>query len=221
MKHKAIRTILLLALLATFGCASGPQFVSEQTVEEKLARLTLGRTTMQDIETTFGAPNLREKRLWVYNLADTAVDFSELRSPIMSGLIPPMPFNVPTNTRALISLWFNDSGKIKGLEVSRYFSAPYTHDYWYLIKESSENPLESIARMGELSGFKVSGLEKSKRTFKLENASSKAQIAVTLDNQTLHIISTNPYDRLSNEYRVFVKGETAFIDGVSKSESLE
>lgn len=221
MKAKAIRNFLLLALLTTSGCASGPQLVSEQTVEEKLARVTLGQTTMQDIETTFGSPHLREKRLWVYNLADTSVDFSELRTPLMSGLLPPLPFNVPTNTRALISLWFNDTGKIKGLEVSRYFAAPYTHDYWYLIKESSENPLESFARMGESNGFKVSGLDKSKRTFRLENASSKAKIAVTLDNQTLHITSTNPYDRLSNEYRIFVKGETAFIDGVSRSESLE
>ena len=218
--RQAILAALLPALLLAHACSSG-QLVSEQTVEEKLAKVTLGRTTMADVEAAFGAPQLKDKRLWAYNLADTSVDFAEVRTPIMPGLIPPLPATVPTNTRALITVRFNEAGTVKGLEVSRYFSAPYTHDYWYLVRESSENNLNSVARIGGSSGFKVLALDKAARSLTLEDAGSKARMAVTLDNQILHIISTNPYDRLSNEYRVFVKRETAFIDGLSRSEVVQ
>jgi hypothetical protein len=220
MARKAIRGILLAPLLAAYGCSSG-QLISQQTVEEKLARITLGQTTMADVDATFGTPYLKEKQLWVYNLADTEPGFTEVKSPVMAGLIPPMPTTVTTNTRALITLRFTEAGRVKGLEVARYFSAPYMHDYWYLLKEPSESQLESVARLGESSGFKVVGLDKALRTFTLQDAGSKARMAVTLDNQTLHISSTNPHDRLSAEYRVFVKRESAFTDGVARSEVVQ
>jgi len=216
----ARKAILLVALLSIQGCSSG-QLISQQTVEEKLARVTLGRTTTADVEATFGTPYLKDKRLWVYNLADTEPGFTEIKSPVMPGLIPPMPTTVATNTRALITMRFNEAGTVKGLEVARYFSDPYMHDYWYLLKESPANQLESVALLGESSGFKVLELDKAARTFTLQDASSKARMAVTFDNQMLHITSTNPHDRLSAEYRVFVKKESAFTDGVARSEVVQ
>ena len=220
MTRKAVRVILLMATVVAQGCASG-QLISQQTVEEKLARVTLGRTTMADVEATFGTPYLKEKQFWVYNLADTEPGFTEVKSPVMAGLIPPIPTTVSTNTRALITARFNEAGIVKGLEVERYFSSPYTHDYWYLVKDSSDNQLQSVARMGESNGFKVVDWDKEARHFSLEDPSNKARLTVTLDNQTLHITSTNPYSRLSNEYRVFVKRESAFAEAVTRSDVVQ
>ena len=218
--HKAIRTIILLASLAMQGCGS-PQFVSEQTVEEKLARVRLGQTTMAEVEATFGVADLKDKRLWVYNLADTSTDFAEVKGRLGSGLIPPMPMTVSTNTRVLLTVRCTEAGIVKGLEVSRYFTAPYRSDYWYLVKESSTSDLASVARIGESSGFKVVALDFVSRTLNLEDAGSKGRMAVTLDNQALHITSVNPHDRLSKEYRIFSKRENAFIESVSGSDFVQ
>jgi len=220
MTRKAVRAILLVAALAAQGCSSG-QLISQQTVEEQVARVTVGQTTMAEVEATFGNPYLKEKQLWVYSLSDTESGFREVNTRVGAGLIPPIPTTVPTNTRALITLRFNDAGTVKGLEVARYFSSPYTHDYWYLVKESLVNNLEFLARVGESSGFKVVALDFVSRTLNLEDTGSKARMAVTLDNQTLHITSTNPYDRLSNEYRVFVKRESSFVDAVTRSDVVQ
>jgi len=218
--QKSFRTIILLVCLATQSCGS-TQLVSEQAVKEKLANVRLGQTTMAEVETTFGSANLKEKRLWVYNLADTSVDFADVNTRMMSGLIPPMPSTVSTNTRAVVTLRFTDGGTVKGLEVSRYFSAPYTNDYWYLVKKSSTSDLASVALIGESSGFKVVTLDFVSRTLNLEDTGSKARLTVTLDDQTLHIASTNPYDRLSNEYRIFSKRENAFTERVVTSEAVQ
>ena len=116
---------------------------------------------------------------------------------------------------------FNDAGTVKALEVARYFSSPYTHDYWYLLKGSSDEELESVARMGESNGFKVVGLDKAARNFTLQDPTNKASMSIVLENQTLHITSTNPYSRVSNEYRIFVKRESAFTDAVTRSEVVQ
>jgi len=222
MIQATIWAALLAAALTAQGCPSG-QLISQQTVEEKVARVALGQTTMAEVEATFGSPYLKEKQLWVYNLSDTEPGFKEVNAPysVGAGLIPPIPTTVATNTRALITLRFNDAGTVKALEVARYFSSPYTHDYWYLVKESSVNNLEFLARIGESSGFKVAAVDFVSHTLNLEDTGSKARMAVTLDNQTLHITSTNPYSRVSNEYRIFVKRESAFTDAVTRSEVVQ
>jgi hypothetical protein len=90
-----------------------------------------------------------------------------------------------------------------------------------LVKESSVNNLEFLVRIGESSGFKVAAVDFVSHTLNLEDTGSKARMAVTLDNQTLHITSTNPYSRVSNEYRIFVKRESAFTDAVTRSEVVQ
>jgi len=221
MLIKLFRTFFVLGLLVAQGCAPKTEFVSQQAVEEKVSRITLGQTTMPEVEAIFGVAQLKDARFWAYNMADTTMDFTEVKTRIMPGMIPPMPTNVPTNTRALVTVRFDEPGTVKGLEISRYFSAPYIHDYWYLVRPGPENPLESAARLGEANGFKVSGLEKSARSIALESTGSKARINVSFENQILHITSTNPYDRLSAEYRVFVKRESAFIASLLELEALE
>ena len=221
MRNKKTCIILLLLVLMAYGCSSSPEFVSQQSVEDKVARVKLGETTRNEVEAIFGAPQVRDKRLWAYNFSDTDTDFREMRAAVWAGLMPEMSLTVPTNTRALITLRFGDADKVKGLEVARYFSEPYTHDYWYLVKVPTDKVLQVVAGIGERNGFKVSRSNETPNTFKLEEPGSKASMTVTLENQTLHLTSNNPYDRLSTEYRIFVKRETAFIDNLSSSESLE
>jgi len=216
----SIGAVLLTTTLAVSGCPSG-QLISQQSVEEKVARVTLGQTTNSEVEATFGSPNLKEKQLWVYSFSDTEPGFKTIDSRIGASLIPPIPTTVITNTRALITVRLSDAGIVKGLEVQRYFSSPYTQDYWYLLKESSDKPLEAVARIGESNGFKVVAFDKAAGNFTLQDPSTKASMTVTLQGQMLHITSTNPYDRISNQYRGFVKREGAFIDTVTQSEVVQ
>jgi len=60
---------------------------------------------------------------------------------------------MPTNTRALITVRFIESGTVNGLEVTRFCDLPFANDYWYLIKGCTENILESVARAGETGNF--------------------------------------------------------------------
>jgi hypothetical protein len=221
MRNKKCCIILLLLALAAYGCSSSPEFVSQQSVEDKIARVKLGETTRNEVEAIFGAPQVKDKRLWAYNFTDTDKDFREVKSAVWAGLMPPLSLTVPTNTRALVTLRFDDADKVKGLEVSRYFSEPYTHDYWYLVKGPTDKVVQAVAGIGERNGFKVTRSNETPNALKLEEPGSKASMTATLDNQTLHLMSNNPYDRLSTEYRIFVKRETAFIDNVSSSESLD
>jgi len=216
----SIGSILLAAALAVSGCPSG-QSVSQQSVEEKVARVVLGQTTSSEVEATFGSPYLKVRQLWYYNFSDTEPGFKTVNTRIGASMIPPLPTTVSTNTRALITLRVSDAGIVTGLEVQRYFSPPYMQDYWYLLKESSDKQLEAIARMGESNGFKVVALDKAAGKFTLQDPSSKASIAVTVQGQMLHITSTNPYDRVANEYRGFVKRENAFTDAVAQSEVVQ
>ena len=54
--------------------------------------------------------------------------------------------------------------------------------------------------------------------FTLEDGTSNARVVVKLENQTLHITSKNPHDRLTSEYRVFSKKERAFTNNVSAAD---
>lgn len=201
---------LLVAALFAHGCAG--QVISEQSVENKLAQVKLGVTTKAEIENLLGNEHGAENLRWIYNLSDTALGISG-QDARMAGALPVRV--APTNTRALITVRFTESGTVNGLEVARFFNPPFTNDYWYLIKGGTENILESAAHAGETSNFRVVGFDKSADSFALEDDLSKARITVTLEKQTLHITSINPHGQVTREYRVFAKRESAFIDKIS------
>src|ERR1051325_8514732 len=154
-------TVALIACIFAFaaGCSTSPQYVSQESVEAKIASVMPGQTTMGDVQVTFGPAHLMESRFWVYNFSDTDMDLTEYRTRFFGRSITPLPFslasNVPTNTRALITFRFNDAGVVKGFEVERYFVRPYIHDYWYLVKPEPETALKKVAEIGDTSGFKV------------------------------------------------------------------
>lgn len=79
-------SLLFGAALLVHGCAA-VQVVSEQSVENKIAKVKLGVTTKADIETLLGnehgAGNLR----WVYKLSDSVWEISEKKQG-GSGYIP-------------------------------------------------------------------------------------------------------------------------------------
>ena len=201
---------LFVAALFVHGCAG--EVISEQSVENKLANVTLGVTTKAEIENLLGNKHGAENLRWIYNLSDTAMGISGSDERAAGAL----PFRVaPTNTRALITVRFTESGTVNGLEVARFFKPPFTSDYWYLIKAGTENILESAAQAGETSNFRVIGFDKSAGRFALEDDLSKARITVTLEKQILHITSINPHSQTTREYRAFAKRESALIDKIS------
>ena len=202
---------LLFAALFVHGCAG--QVISEQSVENKLAKVKLGVTTKAEIENLLGNEHGTENFRWIYNLSDTALGINRRQ---YTGLFDGSPITVaPINTRALIIVRFTDSGTVNGLEVARFFNHPFTNDYWYLIKGGTENILESAKHAGETSNFRVVGFDKSADSFALEDDLSKARITVRLEKQTLHITSINPHGQVTQEYRVFTKRESALIDKIS------
>ena len=217
--RKSIRSLLLLIALWIQGCGS-TEFVSQQSVEDKIARIKLGETSRADVETILGPEHSSERHIWVYNLSDTSFEMAERQSGRFKGILPIMPMNAPTNTRALVTVRFSEKGIVKGLDVERYFDAPYTNDYWYWMNGSSENALEPVSHMATASGLRVVNLDKAKGTLTLDDGAGKARLVVTANQQTLHIQSINPYDRLSNEYRVFKKREVAFTEKIDNSETI-
>ena len=81
-----------------------------------------------------------------------------------------------------------------------------------------DRTLEAASRAGETSNFRVSELDKSAgRLLLLENAPTDARISVKLEKQTLHITSVNPYERMSDQYRLFSRREAQFIERISAS----
>jgi hypothetical protein len=204
-------SFLLGATLLVHGCAA-VQVVSEQSVENKIAKVKLGVTTKADIENLLGNEHGAENLRWVYNLSDSAWEISEQKTGMGAGIFPLSV--ATTDTRALITVHFTESGTVNGLEVERFFNPPFINDYWYLIKKGAENILKSAERAAETSNFRVVGFDNSAGRFALEGALSKTQVTVILEKQILHITSVNPYGRLTNEYRVFTKREGAFIDKI-------
>jgi len=94
------------------------------------------------------------------------------------------------------------------------------NDYWYITKDGAQNILDSIVRAAEESEFRVAESDKTTKRLALEDTSSNARTLVQLENQTLHITSRNPHDRLTSEYRVFIKRESMFINKVSTAEFI-
>jgi hypothetical protein len=216
----AYRLIAIL-FISLAACTQAPQLVSQPEVEQKLARIVVGQSSKADVESILGVAKPKEANFWVYNIGDTATEFTTVKSRILESAIPPLPVTTITNTRVLATVHFDSAGVVKGLETARFFSAPYVNEYRYRVKGAPDKILESVAKLGEGVGFKASALDKGGGTFTLEHAGSKARMAVSLSEQLLHVTSTNPHDRLSNEYRAYTKGEVTFTEKLANAEWVE
>ena len=210
--------LLLLALLAIYGCSSSPELVS---VEDKIARLRLGQTGKIEVEGIFGVEHGNDRNRWAYNFSDRQFEIFERRQGAGLGALPITPGVIPINTRALVVVTFNETGVVKRIEVARFFDEPFVNDYWYIVKEAAKDPMESLASLGESIGFKAAGLDREAGTFTLEDPSSKARIAIKLDGRILRVTSRNPHHRLGNEYRVYSKRESAFTNSIAESDLIQ
>ena len=210
--------LLLLALLAIYGCSSSPELVS---VEDKIARLRLGQTGKIEVESIFGVEHDNDRNRWAYNFSDRQFEIFERRQGAGLGALPITAGVIPINTRALVVVTFNETGVVKRIEVARFFDEPFVNDYWYIVKETAKDPMESLASLGESIGFKAAGLDRDAGTFTLEDPNSKARIAVKLDGQILRVTSRNPHHRLANEYRVYSKRESAFTNSIAESDLIQ
>ena len=213
--------VLILALISVYGCVHSPQFISETTVEDKIARLKIGQTGKSEVEMIFGPEHGYDRNRWVYHFADTQFEITRAGQASGNPSIPIAAGVVSTNTRALVTLRFNEAGILKHIEVARFFGEPFVNDYWYMVNKSVKDPLDSVARKGESIGFKVTELDKTTGSFGLEDPAGKARIAVKLDGEILRITSTNPHYRTGIEYRLFSKRETAFTNSIADSELVQ
>ena len=220
---------LFMALVFATGCATG-QFISQEKLQEQVGKIQVGFTTQKEIENLFGKPYLIENRSWTYSLSDTGLENSPrivLSSEQSKGLLEqvtfrlfarviPIPKIMPTNTRALVTVRFNENDTVNALEVAQFFNVPFVNYYHFFLDRVTDGTLESVMRAGEMSNFHAADFDKSTGRFLLlEKGASDARIIVKLENQILHITSMNPYDRLSNEYRLFRRSETQLIERIS------
>lgn len=201
---------LVIALLVANGCTA-VRSVSEEDVQQKVSKIKLGLTTKEEIESLFGKEHTTEKFTWGYNLSDSAFGVSQSPRNGWSGLFPVTVTTVPTNTRALITVTFTDHQTVSTLHVKRFFNTPFVNDYFFLAPDPELNSAENVG------DSRVSGFDKSAGKSVLEDGSNNGQIVVEFKQPILHVRSINPYDRLSNAYRVFVKRETEFIETISAS----
>ena len=213
--------LVLLALVAIYGCSSSGQMIAEGTIEDRVAQLRVGESTKSDVERILGTNHDTDRNRWSYNFSDTVYEVAERRYAPSMGILPFNAGVVPTNTRAVVLMSFNDSGVIKHLEVARFFEDPFVNDYWFLVKKTGAEPLESIAALAEAVGMKVVGMDKDAGTFTLEDVGTKAKIAVTLEGQTMHLNSRNPHHRMAPEYRAFIKREYALTSSIVGSEVVQ
>ena len=218
---RRIYGLVILALVAIYGCTNSGQMIAEGSIEDRIALLRVGETTKSDVERILGTDHDTDRNRWSYNFSDTVYEVAERRYGPALGVLPFNAGVVATNTRAVVFMSFNNSGVIKHLEVARFFEDPFVNDYWYLVKKAGAEPLESIAALGESVGMKVVGLDKNAGTFTLEDIGTKAKIAVKLEGQTMHLNSRNPHHRLAPEYRAFIKREYALTSGIIDSEVVQ
>ena len=208
-------------LLAVAGCSTSGQVISESTMEERINALRIGHSTKTDVEKTLGLDHSSDRNRWGYNFSDTAFDISERKQGPGLGILPISAGVFPTNTRAVVTVAFNDTGVMKRLEVARFFEEPFINDYWYSIRDATKEPLDMIAKIGEAAGMKVVGLDKDIGMFTLEDNGTRAKIAVKLDGQTLRLTSRNPHHRLASEYRAYAKRESALTSRIAESEIVQ
>ena len=222
MKDKCIlmrwgKVFILGTLVALGGCSTSEKFVSESSIEERIAALRIGQSTKSDVENILGTDHSSDRNRWSYNISDTSFDIAERRQGPGLGILPVSAGVVRTNTRAVVTAAFDDTGVMKRLEVARFFDAPFINDYWYAVKDSADEPLPAIAKIAEAVGMKAVGLDKGAATFTLEDIGTKAKIAVKLNGKTLHLTSSNPHSRLASEYRAYTKREYALTNNIADS----
>jgi hypothetical protein len=213
---------MFLAVLAAYGCARG-QYISQEKLQEKVGKIEVGSTTQMEVENLFGKPYMTENHSWTYSLSDTGYESSPniLASSIgrdrAKRQVIPIPAILPTNTRALVTVSFNENDRVIALEVSQYFNRPFINYYHYFLGRA-DHTLDSAIRAAEMSNFRIAELDKSAGRFLLlEKGASDARIIVKLGNEILHVTSINPYDQMSNEYRLFRRREAQFIERISMS----
>jgi outer membrane protein assembly factor BamE (lipoprotein component of BamABCDE complex) len=218
---RRIYGLVILALVAIYGCTNSGQMIAEGSIEDRIALLRVGETTKSDVERILGLDHDTDRNRWSYNFSDTVYEVAERRYGPALGVLPFNAGVVPTNTRAVVLMSFNDTGIVKHLEVARFFDDPFVNDYWYLVKKAGAEPLESIATLGESVGMKVVGMDKNAGTFTLEDIGTKAKIAVKLEGNTMHLNSRNPHHRMAPEYRAFIKREYALTRSIVSSEVVQ
>jgi hypothetical protein len=197
--------------------------VSELDLEHKIAQLHVGHSDKQSVEALFGSERATERNHWIYHFAEKQFTVSERRQggAAESGGFPLKFGVVPINTKAVLALTFNASGVVSRVEIARFFDQPFVNDYWYLIKPSSEDPLTTIATLSEPVGFRVGGVDKESGILRVEDPASQAKITIKLEGSRLRMTSINPHDRLSKEYRIFTRRESAFTAALAASNLVE
>lgn len=220
-KSKAYLVALFLAVTSVQGCSGTPELVSEVSVEDKISRLRLGESDKSEVEGIFGTDHGNDRNRWSYHFADKQFEIAERRQGPGIGALPVAAGTVPTNTRAVVTVSFSETGIVKAIEVARFFEEPFINEYWFLVKESAKDPLESVAAIAETNGFKVIGLNKDEGTFALEDPTSKARLAIKVEGRLLKITSRNPHHRLAKEYRAYTKRESALTNGIIASDLVQ
>src|SRR5262245_19741654 len=107
------RLFSVAVLFAIAACSTSGQVISESTIEERIATLTVGHSNKTDVERILGTGYTTDRNSWAYNFSDTQFDVSERRQGPGLGIIPVNAGILPTNTRAVVSVTFNDSGVLK------------------------------------------------------------------------------------------------------------
>lgn len=134
--------------MIALGCTA-VQSVSEQAVQQKLAKITLGLTTKEEIETLFGKDHTTENASWSYSFSDRAFVVSQSPRVGLSGLFPITAATESTNTRAFVTVRFNKHQTVSTLEVHRFFNTPFVNNYSYLLDRTTDvlwKPLGAQAR---------------------------------------------------------------------------
>lgn len=219
--RKSYFAAVLLAALWLQACSGTPEFVSEVSVEDKIARLRLGQSDKSEVEGIFGTDRANDRNRWSYHFADKQFEISERRQGPGLGVLPVAAGTVATNTRAVVTVSFSEAGIVKAIEVARFFEEPFVNEYWFLVKQSANDPFESLTALGEANGFKVTGPDKAAGTFTLEDPTSKARMAVKIEGETLKLTSRNPHHRLAKEYRAYTKRESALTNGIIASDLVQ
>src|SRR5574341_2576070 len=102
--------MILLAFFAVSACATSGQVISESSIEERITALRLGQSTKPDVEKVLGLDRSTDGNRWAYNFSDSAFDISERRQGPGLGIIPVSAGVTPTNTRAVVTVVFDDQG---------------------------------------------------------------------------------------------------------------
>lgn len=210
--------LAIAGVLTVAGCGSS-QMVSEASIDEQLARLKVGQTTRSEVESALGAQRGNDDKRWLFHISDSAFSVGDTRQGWLGRMLPITAGVIPTNTRAIIAVSFDDSGVLSRLEVERFFEQPFVNDYWFRLKDSAQEPLISLTAIAQSLGYKVLRLDNNTGAFKLEleDGPSGVAVTITLQGRTIHLTSRNPHDRLASEYRAFRKREAILMSRIADS----